>query len=117
MNFDKIGLQAPNILLPSRDTDLTKWSIVACDQYTSQPDYWNEAEELTNAAPSSLNVIFPEVYLEDSDGDQRISNINNAMQQYLDDGVLESMPNKGFVLIDRKMDDNECEVKEADDSL
>lgn len=102
MNFDKIGLQAPDILLPSKDIDLTKWSVVACDQYTSQPDYWNEAKELTNVAPSSLNVIFPEVYLEDSDGDQRISNINNAMQQYLDDGVLEAMPNKGFVLIDRK---------------
>ncbi len=102
MNFDKIGLQVPEILLPSKDTDLTKWSVVACDQYTSQPDYWNEAKELTNTAPSSLNVIFPEVYLEDSDGDERIANINNAMQQYLDDGVLEAMPNKGFVLIDRK---------------
>lgn len=102
MNFDKIGLQVPEILLPNKGTDLTKWSIVACDQYTSQPDYWNEAKELTHSAPSSLNVIFPEVYLEDSDGDQRISNINNTMQQYLDDGVLEAMPNKGFVLVDRK---------------
>ncbi len=102
MNFDKIGLHVPEILLPSKDTDLTKWSIVACDQYTSQPDYWNEAKDITAAAPSSLNVIFPEVYLEDSDGDQRIKSINTAMQQYLDDGALEAMPNKGFVLVDRK---------------
>jgi hypothetical protein len=102
MNFDKIGLQVPEILLPSKETDLTKWSVVACDQYTSQPDYWNNAKALTDSAPSSLNVIFPEVYLEDNDGDERISNINNAMQQYLDSGVLEAMPNKGFVLVDRK---------------
>ncbi len=102
MNFDKIGLHVPEILLPSKNTDLTKWSIVACDQYTSQPDYWNKAKDITDAAPSSLNVIFPEVYLEDSDGDQRIKSINTTMQQYLDDGVLEAMPNKGFVLVDRK---------------
>ena len=102
MNFDKIGLQVPDILLPNKDVDLNKWSVVACDQYTSQVDYWNDAKELTNATPSTLNVIFPEVYLEDSDGDQRITNINTAMQQYLDDGVLEAMPNKGFILVDRK---------------
>lgn len=102
MNFDKIGLHVPEILLPSKDTDLTKWAVVACDQYTSQPDYWNEVKDITNASPSSLNVIFPEVYLEDVDGDQRIENINKTMQQYLDDDVLEAMPNKGFVLVDRK---------------
>jgi len=102
MNFDKIGLQVPEVLLPSEDIDLTKWSVVACDQYTSQPDYWNKASEFCNGSPSSLNVIFPEVYLEDEDGDQRIANINKKMQQYLDDGVLKAMPNKGFVLVDRK---------------
>jgi len=102
MNFDKIGLQVPDILLPSKDVDLNKWSVVACDQYTSQADYWNDAKDLTDSAPSTLNVIFPEVYLEDSDGDQRIENINTTMQQYLDDGVLEAMPNKGFILVDRK---------------
>ncbi len=102
MNFDKIGLQVPDILLPSKDVDLNKWSVVACDQYTSQADYWNKAIDITEAAPSTLNVIFPEVYLEDSDGDQRIENINKTMQQYLDDDVLQAMPNKGFILVDRK---------------
>lgn len=102
MNLDKIGLHIPEILLPNKSTDLTKWSVVACDQYTSQADYWNDVRDLASIAPSSLNVIFPEVYLEDEDGDQRIKNINNAMQQYLDDGVLEAMPKKGFVLVDRK---------------
>lgn len=102
MNFDKIGLQVPEILLPNKDVDLHKWSVVACDQYTSQPDYWAEASQTAGTAPSTLNVIFPEVYLEDSDGEQRIENINSTMQQYLEEGILTPMPNKGFVLVDRK---------------
>ncbi|WP_246540709.1 DUF1015 domain-containing protein [sulfur-oxidizing endosymbiont of Gigantopelta aegis] len=102
MNFDKIGLQVPEILLPNKDVDLYKWSVVACDQYTSQPDYWEQAKTTTENQPSTLNVIFPEVFLEDSDGDERIKNINNNMQQYLDDEILVPMSQKGFVLVDRK---------------
>jgi len=102
MNFEKIGLQVPEILLPNEKVDLHKWSVVACDQYTSQPDYWAESKKTTANEPSSLNVIFPEVFLEDSDGDQRIKNINTTMQQYLDAGVLTPMSNKGFILVDRK---------------
>lgn len=102
MNFEKIGLQVPEILLPNKNVDLHKWSVVACDQYTSQPDYWAEAGKTADSAPSTLNVIFPEVYLEDSDGEQRIENINATMQNYLDEGILTPMANKGFVLVDRK---------------
>ncbi|MDX2506338.1 MAG: DUF1015 domain-containing protein [Gammaproteobacteria bacterium] len=102
MNFEKIGLQVPEILLPNKEIDLHKWSVVACDQYTSQPDYWAQVKQTSGSAPSTLNVIFPEVYLEDSDSEQRISNINTTMQQYLDDAVLTPMANKGFVLVDRK---------------
>ncbi|MCU7834620.1 MAG: DUF1015 domain-containing protein [gamma proteobacterium symbiont of Taylorina sp.] len=102
MNFEKIALQVPEILLPNKDVDLHKWSVVACDQYTSQADYWSEVKETAGTAPSTLKMIFPEVFLEDSDGDQRIKNINSTMQQYLDDNILTPMPNKGFVLIDRK---------------
>ncbi len=102
MNFDKIALQVPEILLPNKDVDLHKWSVVACDQYTSQADYWTQLKNTVAADPSTLNVIFPEVYLEDSDGEQRIKNINSTMQQYLDNNILLPMPRKGFVLVDRK---------------
>ncbi len=102
MNFDKIALQVPEILLPNKDVDLHKWSVVACDQYTSQADYWTQLKNTVAADPSTLNVIFPEVYLEDSDGEQRIKNINSTMQQYLDNNILLPMPKKGFVLVDRK---------------
>ena len=102
MNFEKIGLQVPEILLPNKDIDLHKWSVVACDQYTSQPDYWEQVKKNAEGSPSTLNVIFPEVFLEDAGGEQRISDINQTMQQYLDKGVLQPMQNKGFVLVDRK---------------
>jgi len=102
MNLEKIGLQIPEILLPNNNIELDKWSVVACDQYTSQPDYWQETKSNTQGKPSSLNVIFPEVFLEDSDGDKRIRDINTTMQQYLDEAVLQPMKNKGFVLVDRK---------------
>ncbi len=102
MNFDKISLQVPEILLPNKDVDLHKWSVVACDQYTSQPDYWAKVAEIAGDAPSTLNVIFPEVFLEDHDGDERIASINNAMQQYLDESILVPMDKPGFVLVDRK---------------
>jgi len=102
MSFDKVALQVPEILLPNADTDLHKWSVVACDQYTSQPDYWQKVAEISQNNPSTLNTIFPEVFLEDSDGEQRISAINQTMQDYLQQGILKPMDKPGFILIDRK---------------
>ena len=60
-----------DILIP-KNVDFSKWSVVACDQYTSQPDYWEEAEKLTIGSPSALNIIFPEIYLNDGHDDERI---------------------------------------------
>jgi hypothetical protein len=102
MNFEKIGLQVPEILLPNSDVDLKKWAVVACDQYTSQPEYWSEVKSLIGTSPSTLSVIFPEVYLEDSDGEKRIKDINATMQQYVDQKILAPMASRGFVLVDRK---------------
>ena len=101
MDKQDIGLKVPNILLPSGGVDLNKWAVVACDQYTSQPEYWKSVEESVGDAPSTLNAIFPEVYLEDSDGDSRIERINASMRRYLDEGILEDQ-GAGFVLLDRK---------------
>ncbi|WP_432821642.1 DUF1015 domain-containing protein [Trichloromonas sp.] len=100
MPFDKIALQVPTILLPKTGLDLSKWAVIACDQYTSQPEYWDKVEELTAGEPTTLNLIFPEVHLEEPDGDARIRAINAAMESYLDEGVLESQT-PGFILVDR----------------
>lgn len=71
-----------DILLP-KDADMSKWSVVACDQYTSEPEYWEKAEEIAKGAPSTLNITFPEVYLEKGDEEQRIEKINKTMSEYL----------------------------------
>ncbi len=101
MKFENIGLSVPAILLPNENVDPEKWAVIACDQYTSQADYWNQVEELVGDAPSTLRLTFPEIYLEDAGKEERIANINAAMRQYLADGTLvEQKP--GFILVDRK---------------
>lgn len=78
-----------DILLPRLDAEgMKKWSVVACDQYTSEPEYWKETAQIAGNSPSTLNLIFPEVYLEDSGADERIAAINRTMQQYLDEGLF-----------------------------
>lgn len=75
------------ILLP-KDADMTKWSVVACDQYTSEPEYWKTVENTVGRAPSAYNLILPEVYLESADVNGRIEAVNLKMEQYLSDGVF-----------------------------
>ncbi len=96
-----LGVHIPRIMLPCQNTDLSKWSVVACDQYTSERDYWKEVELLTKDMPSTLNIIFPEVYLEDGNSDDRISTINSTMKSYIDSGVLTELESC-FIFVDRK---------------
>ena len=77
----------PKILLPRTGIDLSKWAVVACDQYTSQPDYWEETDRLVGDAPSTLRLTLPEVYLEEDDCSERIDAIHQTMHQYLADGI------------------------------
>lgn len=78
------------ILLPKKEVNMTKWSVVACDQYTSEPEYWNSVETFVGDAPSTLKLTFPEIYLEDGDPEARIEKINSTMLSYLNDGVFEN---------------------------
>lgn len=76
-----------DILLPDFSvTDAYKWSVVACDQFTSEPEYWEKAENTVGDAPSALNVILPEVYL--SESSERIPKINGTMKKYLKDVLV-----------------------------
>jgi hypothetical protein len=101
MNFAKLALEVPEILLPGQNVDLHRWAVIACDQYTSEPEYWAAVDRLVGDQPSTLRLVFPEVYLEDDHSDARIAGINASMNQYLSDGVL--LPqDRGFVLVDRK---------------
>jgi uncharacterized protein (DUF1015 family) len=101
MNLDLIALHVPEILLPKKGTDLTKWAVVACDQYTSQPQYWENVKELVGDNPSALKLIIPEAYLEELDHVQAAITIRAQMEKYLGDGTL--VPgNQGFILVNRK---------------
>lgn len=77
-----------DILIP-KDIDFTKWSVVACDQYTSQPEYWEKTAEIVGDAPSALNIVFPEAFL--SEGDARIAEINATMKEYIESGIFEEL--------------------------
>ncbi len=78
-----IPFKKANILLPKK-VDMTKWSVVACDQYTSEPDYWKEVYEIVGDSPSTLNITLPEIFLEDASVKERITKINETMKEYLD---------------------------------
>lgn len=84
--------KSANILLP-KDSDFSKWSVVACDQYSSEPEYWKSAAEYVGDAPSALKIIFPEAYLEDGDADERIEKINAEMYKYLEEGIFKEYEN------------------------
>jgi hypothetical protein len=101
MNLAKLALQVPTILLPKAGIDLSRWAVIACDQYTSEPEYWATVDRLTAGQPSTLHLVFPEVYLEEAGSDARIADINACMDQYLADGVLTAQE-QGFILVDRK---------------
>ena len=99
-NLEAFGLRIPEILLPA-DIDLASWSVIACDQYTQDLDYWKRAEAAAGNKPSTLNLILPEVYLNAPDKQERIAKIRKTMKSYLDDGVF-APARKCFIYIERK---------------
>ena len=92
----------PQILLPSDDVDIVKWSVIACDQYITDKGYWRHATDLVGDSPSTLKLIFPEAYLGDGDETERIEGIHKRMDQYLSDGTL-GREVEGFLLIERTL--------------
>jgi len=99
--LNELGLDVPSILLPKQDEfDLTKWPVIACDQFTQDRDYWEKIKTAAAGAPSTLNMIFPEVFLSDADAQQRITDIHLTMKKYQNDGVF-AQPQLGFIYIER----------------
>ena len=96
--LEKLGLQAADILIPRKDVDLTKWAVVACDQFTSEKDYWHDVEKTVGDAPSTLKLIFPECYLDDGDDERRINDINKTMKEYVDADLFKTYKNCFFLV-------------------
>jgi len=89
-----------DILLPKQGTDMYKWSVIACDQYTSEPEYWEQVSSNVGDAPSTLNLILPELYLEEEGVSGRIDSIHKAMDKYVSDGIFGEYKN-AMVYVER----------------
>lgn len=92
-------VRGADILLPAANVAPEKWAVVAVDQYTSEPEYWQGAEALVGDAPSALRLVLPEVHLDS--GDARIPRMQAQMQAYLQNGVLEQRVHDGYILVER----------------
>lgn len=91
---------AKNKILLPKNVDFEKWAVIACDQFTSQPEYWEKLADYVKDSPSTLNLIFPEVYLK-GDITERVEKINSAMQRYVDEGLFYEVD--GFILTEREV--------------
>ncbi|MDE6566033.1 MAG: DUF1015 domain-containing protein, partial [Clostridia bacterium] len=103
MNLVKI----PNILLPKNNIDYSKWSCIACDQFSSQPKYWAVLTELVGDSPSALNLILPEAYL-NNNAKQKVAQINKNMQLYLDNGLFEEV--NAVILVKRTLNNGKIRL-------
>ena len=101
--FEKLGFYPADILLPKAQ-DMTKWAVVACDQFTSEPEYWQAVEQQVGDAPSTLRLILPEANLKAPNVDEYIQNINDAMSKYIADGVFETLTDS-LIYIERQQSD------------
>ena len=95
--------KSADILLP-QNVDLTKWAVIACDQFTSDPEYWQRVRKTAGDAPSTIHMILPEAELGSADEKQLVSAINAAMDEYLSNGVFCSYPNS-YIYVERTLAD------------
>lgn len=99
-DWEKFGFHIPEIMVPKDGTDYYKWAVVACDQYTSEPEYWEEVEKIVGDAPSTLRLMLPEIFLDKPGEAEKIAAIREAMAKYMADGTLQTLA-PGAMLIKR----------------
>ena len=99
----EIPFKAGNILIP-KNVDMHKWSVVACDQYTSEPKYWEEVENIVKDAPSTLRLTLPEIYLNDDNVEDKIRKINETMIDYLNNDMFNEYENS-MIYLERTQSD------------
>ncbi len=102
-NGYEVGIEVPEILIPNEKVNMRKWSVVACDQYTTNQRYWSEVERFVGNSPSTLHIMLPEIYLDDPQVSERIARTKDIMRSYLEDSVLNLLP-QGFVMVERYID-------------
>ena len=102
---NNIGVLVPKVMLPDEKADFYSWAVVACDQFTSQPEYWDEARRIIGDNPSTLDLFLPEAFLGTDDESERIRKIRENMSRYLEEGILKERE-QGFVLVKRSVAGN-----------
>ena len=100
-DFSDLVFSPAEILLP-QNCDLSKWSVVACDQYTSQPEYWQRVAQTVGSAPSSLRLILPESCLDGPNVDTDIMDVNNTMARYLMDNRFRTLHDT-MIYVERRL--------------
>lgn len=93
--------QKPTFYLPNETVNLHQWSVIACDQFTSQPAYWEEVERIVGDAPSTYHMILPEAYLDTPRGEEHARHTNEFMQSYISQNIFDGYT--GYVYIERKL--------------
>ena len=93
-------VKAPHILLPRKGVDMSKYAVIACDQYTSNLEYWDSLKKEIGKEVSTFNMIYPEAYLETTDNDKYIEGINKNISHYLKNNDLEDI-GECFILVER----------------
>lgn len=97
-----MGYFGKNKILLPKNVEMEKWAVVACDQFTSQPDYWKKLEGIVGSSPSTLRLTLPEIYLNYEGVKERIQNIKNTMASYERNGIFTGID--GFVLVEREVE-------------
>jgi hypothetical protein len=97
--YPDLGILIPEVYLPRLGIDLTKWAVIAVDQFTSQPEYWDRVEDTVGEAASTFRLTLPEIYLEQPGEAERIQRIQATSHQYLDEGILQ--PREGLIYVER----------------
>ena len=100
-SYPFIGLQAADILLPKYEIDLSKWAVVACDQFTAEPEYWSRIEKETHNLPSTYHLILPEAYLGTAQAKTHQTEVNPTMEKYVHEGIFQEV--EGFIFIEREI--------------
>eukprot|EP01010_Urceolus_cornutus_P002734 NODE_353_length_1746_cov_310.516794_g286_i0.p1 GENE.NODE_353_length_1746_cov_310.516794_g286_i0~~NODE_353_length_1746_cov_310.516794_g286_i0.p1 ORF type:complete len:440 (-),score=135.52 NODE_353_length_1746_cov_310.516794_g286_i0:291-1610(-) len=80
---------------------MSKWAVIACDQYSSEPEHWEKVQQFVGDSPSALRLVLPEVYLDTPKEQEIHDNITKVMSEYHASNIFEEQP-EGFILVDRK---------------
>lgn len=98
-DYNDLGILIPDVLLPKAGVNPNQWAVIAVDQFTSEPEYWEQVESHVDEAPSTFHITLPEIYLDTPEEADRIRDIRTTMRQYLRSGILQS--HHGLILVER----------------